>query len=236
MFSCLIIEDDFAFGMNVKVQVQAMGIKVLDIVSSIDGIEEMLLKNHVDIIISDVKLEDGKYAYEFFNQKSLNIPIIFVSAYKEQEIFEKSQMAKPYIFLTKPVDPMTLKSAVDGALREKIEAKQKGGDIQRSDHSVFIRNKGKLVPIKPSELHFVRSEGNYCYLMFENKKIAIRSSLKNILEKVDTKAVIQVHRAYLVNINYVQNLNIGNNEIKVNQTLIPIGRKYKKDLINRMND
>lgn len=236
MFYCLIIEDDYTFGMNVKIQVQEMGIKVVGIVSSINGIEEALAQNHIDLILSDIKLEDSQYSYDFFSNKALNIPIIFFSAYKEEEIYEKSQKVKPYIFLTKPFDKITLKSAVHGALREKMDALEKGGDIQRTDQLTFIRNKGKLIPIKPTDILYIHSEGNYCYLILKKKKIAIRSSLKNILEKLNLETIIQVHRAYMINIPFVENLDIGKNELRIKDTIIPIGRKYKKDLIDRMKD
>lgn len=234
MFSCLVVEDDYAFGMNVKIQVQEMGIKVVAIVSSVSGIEEALDKNHVDIILSDVKLANSQYSYDFFSEKNYDIPIIFFSAYKEEEIYERSQKAKPYVFLTKPFDKITLKSAISGALREKKDAKEKGGDIQRADHSIFIRNKGKLVPVRPADIYYIHSEGNYCYLIFHNRKIAIRSSLKNILEKLKLDAIIQVHRAYMVNKQHIEDLNIGKNELIINNTIIPIGRKFKKDLIEKM--
>lgn len=236
MFSCLIVEDDYSFGISVKIQVQELGLKVTNIVSTIEEIKEALESNHVDLILSDIKLKNGEYSYEYFAESKTEIPIIFFSALKDNALYDKTKCANPYIILTKPLDDNSFKSAVFGALKEKMDAKEKGGEIERTDKTIFIRNKGKLISIDSEQVAFVKSEGNHCFINLDTKKIAIRSSLKNIQETLNNPSLIQVQRAYLVNLKYITDVNIGTNILQISETSIPIGRKYKRVLIESIKN
>lgn len=235
MFSCLIVEDDYSFGLSVKIQLQEFGFKVIDIVSTIKDISSTLFEHHVDLILSDIKLKNGEYSYEYFSTHQVDIPIIYFSALADGSLYEKTKESNPYIILSKPLNDNSLKSAVFGALKNKIEAKQKGGEIERSDKNIFIRVKGKLISINPQNVRYVHSEGNHCFIYLDNKKIAIRSSLKNILEKLSNPDIIKVHRAYLTNVKFIDDVKISENEITLSDTTIPIGRKYKSELMTKLN-
>ena len=127
-------------------------------------------------------------------------PIIFFSGIKDSSLYDKSKESKPYIYLSKPFDDITLRSAIEGALRSKKELSTNPEDIQKQDQNLFVRANGQMINLRPNEINYIQSEGNYIYLFTTTRKIVIRASIKNVLSKIDSSYFIQVHRAYALNI------------------------------------
>jgi len=228
MLKCLIVEDDFAFAIDTKIKVEEIGVKVADIVSSFAEIKQVLNDKKIDLILSDVKLKNGEYAFDIFKSMDNLPPIIFFSGIKDSSFYDKSKESNPYIYLSKPFDDITLKSAIEGALRSQKKLLSQSGDIQKFDQNVFIRANGQLINLKPSEILYIQSEGNYIYIFTSTRKVVIRSSIKNVLNKIDADYFIQTHRGYAVNILKVQEFNIGESYVQIGAQRIPVGRKYKK--------
>lgn len=237
MLKCLIIEDDYAYALEIKIKAEEIGLKVVEIVTRYSDIESAMSSNTVDIILSDVKLDSGNYSYEYFQGKENIPPIIFFSSYKDDEQYNKSKIANPYIYLVKPFDKLTLQSAVDGALRDKRRAISKGGDIHGDDKSIFIRSKGKLVSLKHCEIMYIESEGNYCiFITKNNSKVIIRSSISNVLNQLANNNFLQVQRSFIVNIKFIKELKVAESEIILENTVLPVGRKYKREVIERISN
>ena len=66
MLKCLIVEDDYVFAVDTKIKVEEIGLKVVAIVATFAEINEALKNDKVDIILSDVKLKNGEFAFDFF--------------------------------------------------------------------------------------------------------------------------------------------------------------------------
>ena len=137
-------------------------------------------------------------AFNLFKLMDNLPPIIFFSGIKDASYYDKSKESNPYIYLSKTFDDITLKSAIEGALRSHKRVLSQSGDIQKLDQNVFIRTNGQLINLVPSEIIFIQSEGNYIYIFTSARKVVIRSSIKNVLSKLDSDYFIQIHRGYAV--------------------------------------
>jgi DNA-binding LytR/AlgR family response regulator len=60
-------------------------------------------------------------------------------------------------------------------------------------------------------------------------------TLKEIADKVPVTDFIQVHRSYLVNANFIDNINTKENTLKVLNKSIDISKNYKENLLQRLN-
>ena len=189
---------------------------------------------NVDIILSDVKL-DKEYAFDISKAIKDLPPIIFFSGIKDASLYDKSKVANPYIYLSKPFDEITLKSAIEGALRTKQNQDSRSGDIQIKDQHIFVRANGQMINLIPSEVNYIQSEGNYVYIFTTMRKLAIRSSIKNVLTKLESDLFQQVHRGFAVNVLKINEFSISQNYVQINSNRIPVGRKYKKQLKEKLS-
>ncbi|MBQ0047840.1 MAG: LytTR family transcriptional regulator DNA-binding domain-containing protein [Prevotellaceae bacterium] len=123
----------------------------------------------------------------------------------------------------------------DRAFTSAVESEKKGDSI-----SVKVgQNSNQELVFNPESLIYVESVGNYaevCYLCNQEiKKISFRSTLKQVNESLSTYvSIIQCHRGFIVNLNYVETLQCENNSYFLNlfyvDKKIPVSRTKKADI------
>lgn len=107
-------------------------------------------------------------------------------------------------------------------------------EVEKSNLQIFGDSKESA--ISPNNLIYVESIGNYanvCYI--ENEKVCsrtLRTTLKQLKEELNEyKYIVQCHRAFLVNLYYVESLEGTNNRYSINlfsvDKQIPLSRIYK---------
>ena len=67
-----------------------------------------------------------------------------------------------------------------------------------------------------------------------NKRFVLKISLKKILDQLPSDIFQQIHRAYIVAINQIDDIDISNNELAVGQEKLPIGRSYRDGLLSNI--
>lgn len=226
----LIIEDDYLYSIEVKMLVEEIGLRPIVVSENFASVPNILKSESIDIVLSDVKLSSGHYSFQILSQIEDLPPLIFYSSYDQDELYRASMELNPYIYIKKPLDKVTLQSAIEGALKRGVSKPSKFADIGRKGENILIRSRGKILSVDPADILYVHSEGNYCYLISSEKKIVIRSSLKNVISLLQSSNFMQVHRSFVVNIKAINSYVLSKNVLVIRNDEIPIGRKYKKEL------
>lgn len=234
MIKCIIVEDNFLTAVNIQRMVEELGYQVLTVLHNKDQVERSTNFEEADVILSDVKIGVDTFVFDVLNDKISDTPVVLFSSHVDMELYEQCKKIKPYIYLIKPLDKITLQSAIEGATR-RLRSRSLN-DFKVEDGRVFVKTKGKLVAIDPNKILFVESEGNYCYIHVDDYKLVVRSSLRGVIELLNNEIFLQCHRGYIVNFNHVTHVNITNDIIKVNVYSIPIGRKYKKSILDHFDN
>ncbi len=127
LIKILVVEDEFIVAADLKARLNKMGYKVVGTAAS--GLEaiEKVWKESPDIVLMDIVLKgemDGIAAAEAIKQ-GYNIPIIFLTAYADQNTFSKAKTTEPFGYICKPFQEKNLRMAIEVALqRHGIETKQ----------------------------------------------------------------------------------------------------------------
>lgn len=127
LIKILVVEDEFIVAADLKARLTKMGYKVVGTAAS--GLEaiEKVWKESPDIVLMDIVLKgemDGIAAAEAIKQ-GYNIPIIFLTAYADQNTFSKAKTTEPFGYICKPFQEKNLRMAIEVALqRHGIETKQ----------------------------------------------------------------------------------------------------------------
>ena len=70
-------------------------------------------------------------------------------------------------------------------------------------------------------------------ILQNQQKHVVRTSLNDILNKLNTN-FIRVHRGFVINVAFLSQIN--SNSVKIiDDEEIPIGKKFREDIINRIN-
>ena len=118
----LYIEDEDNIRENVARTLRILCKNTFDI-SSINKAKIILNNHHIDIIISDINLENenGLDFIEEIRTHNKTIPVIFISAYTDTSYLLKATKLKLIDYLTKPIDFRMLKNALNNCVKDIID-------------------------------------------------------------------------------------------------------------------
>lgn len=226
----LVIEDDSIWQLKISMMLNLMGILDHRIVPSFAEATTLVAVEEPTLIISDVVLSDGvvfDQTTTLFNSK----PTIFVTSNAEEEFFQKSKDYTISTFIVKPFHQFTLQSAIDSLLTRKAIS-------PKIDPTKTIRVRGKhgnIIYLNLDFIEYIQGEGNYVTIHYQDKKFVCKASLKKTLEKLDERFV-QIQKAFIVNKKYIKRIDMLHSSLYVNATQIPIGRFYKKLVVEMLTN
>jgi CheY-like chemotaxis protein len=130
----LIVEDE-------KISAMAIGKMLADLGYTLTGIaisgEEAIRKAsdvQPDLVLMDIKLDgllDGIETAETLN-RLYNIPVVYITAYEDEQIFQRAKLTAPFGYMIKPFDERLLRINIEIAIykhqvEQKLKEKALGG-------------------------------------------------------------------------------------------------------------
>ncbi|WP_268036933.1 LytR/AlgR family response regulator transcription factor [Algoriphagus sp. PAP.12] len=103
---------------------------------------------------------------------------------------------------------------------------------QESSNELFIRENGWIKKIYTREILFFQLEGSYTKIQCELRSYMLRITTKDLLQKLKSRIFFQVSKSYLVNLNFLTEMN--QSEVRIQDYSIPLGKKYRKELIDHL--
>ncbi|MDD3135416.1 MAG: response regulator [Methanoregula sp.] len=163
--SILIVEDDFIVAKLIEKSLVDIGYFVTGLVAT--G-EEAIVKSeteHPDLVLMDINLKgkmDGIAASGKIHA-TLNIPVIFLTAFSDQKTFERALATAPYGYIIKPFSLSTLSTTIEMALyKHTLDRKLKESEanyraIIENMQDTFYRMdlEGTITMISPSGINLV---------------------------------------------------------------------------------
>ncbi len=160
----LIVEDDALISANMELVLSEYGYVVLPSVSSGEDAVQQALSKHPDVILMDIQLSgrmNGIQAAEKIHATS-DIPVIYTTAYSDDERLTHAELTGPYGYLVKPVQNRELmatirmalyKNKLDRLLKES-EARYRALFEQATEAIVlFDARTKKILEVNPAFLH-----------------------------------------------------------------------------------
>ncbi|RUM68935.1 MAG: DNA-binding response regulator [Sulfurovum sp.] len=126
----LIVEDESIVAMEIESYLLSLNYNVVAICSSADEAYKKAISNDIDLVLMDIYLieSDGIEATIRIKKIKPNLPIIFLSAYMDEETIDRAIEVNPEAYLTKPFNRKDLAVSIKIALKNK-ESIMMTGDI-----------------------------------------------------------------------------------------------------------
>ena len=186
-------------------------------------LEKLLLKENIDLLFIDIKLEDNN-GIDFIknNKKILNhTNIVYITGYDEyiEKIFE----TEPIYLLKKPITKDKLLKVFN-----KIFDKQ-------NDKYLLLKTGKEICKIPIKDIVYIESFGRIVEIhLINNVKKPFYNKISNIIDLLPNN-FIRTHKSYIVNLNKVKNYN--KKEITMdNNTIIPISRLKYSEINNKITN
>jgi PAS domain S-box-containing protein len=159
----LIVEDEIIIANDIKYIVEGLGYGVSAVVRSGEAAVQTAAKMQPDLVLMDIRLKgemDGVAAAAQI-QKSLDIPIVYLTAYTDESTLQRAKITEPFGYLVKPFEEREVRTAIEIALyKHKVEKKLKENEEtlkklssaleQTADHVLITDKQGTIEYVNPA--------------------------------------------------------------------------------------
>lgn len=251
----LIVEDEGIVAMDLAAALEKDGYEVAGIADNADEAISIFTENEVDIVLMDVHIIGNKDGIDTAAEliKKRSIPLIYLTAFTDTKTIERAKSTHPAAFLAKPYSITNVRIAIELAIsnfavtaqsspgaklvpiennKSAAELTEKETILQMNDY-IFVKNNYVFVKIKLEEILYAEADNNYVQLVTTEKKLLLRLSLSQLLEKINYKPMVRIHRSYAVNINMIHSFS--DQEVTLQKMQLPIGRSYKEEFLKQFN-
>lgn len=241
----LIIEDESIVSKDIHFSLKKLGYGVCGTAATGEEAISLVEELNPDLILMDIMLKGKLNGIETASKirEKHEIPIIYLTAYADENTLSKAKITEPYGYIIKPFQEIDLHTSIEMALykHSKEKEKKKEVDLLYSvvDNSgagdfLFVKSKSRLVKLNSSDILFVEALKDYVSIYTTKAKFVIHSTMKDIYNKLSKTSFIRVHRSYIVRIDKIKSIEHSIIKVEENEKEIPIGGNYKEELFNKI--
>ena len=116
----MIVEDEYIIAGHIQMSLEKMGYTTCPLVSSAEEALENIEVEKPDLVLMDIMLKGEKDGIEAANhiKSHYNIPVVYLTAYADEEILKRAKVTEPFGFLIKPFQYKELYSTIEMALHK----------------------------------------------------------------------------------------------------------------------
>jgi len=174
MKKIMVVEDEAVIALRLQQRLAMMGYEVVALSHSSEESLEKARDLRPDLILMDIKIPgnlDGITVAEIVKSE-LDIPVVFLTAFAEDQIIERAKQAEPYGYIVKPFQDQELKAAVEIALYKKdMERRLKESEQQ---YRSMIDSMGDAIHVVDRELRLLIANPTLIQL---NKELGLETEV-----------------------------------------------------------
>ena len=236
----LIVEDDRLQRESLKKMLQQLD-KSINIYESIDKDEalEITSKINIDVFYVDICLNNSSgvdFAIELRKMPKYEFSfIVFLTTHVEY-INQAFKEVHCYDYILKPYN---MSDVVNMTKRFKLHIENVNEKHKEKTYVVIELRKGVTLKIYIDEMIFIEVNIRSCMIHTINGVYKISNlALSKILKYIDSKDIIQCHKSYAININYIKKIeNIDNKLCEIYfenyDKIALLGYKFKNIILER---
>ena len=233
----LIVEDELPIAESLQEILEILNHEVVGIAASYDEAIGLLEKGDIEIALLDIQLKGDKTGLdvaETINEK-YKLPYIFTTAFADEKTIKTASELGPYGYLVKPYGLKDINPAIEIALSNHLSVSSMEKDQANfmSNNHLYIKVNSKLVRLNDDEVLYIEAKGDYALFKTPEKGYVVHSTIKNVADKMDPAKFLKVHRSFVINLDKIK--DIEDSSILIDDKVIPVSRKHKKDLMNRID-
>ncbi len=245
-----ILEDENIVAKDIELSLKKLGYDVAGVASSGEKLKELLNQGvKPDIFLMDIMIKGEMTGIEVAKYVKENhcLPIIFLTAYADENTLSKAKITEPYGYILKPFKEIDLHTTIEMALykhQKTVEMKKElnvystlANETQNGKNYIFVKNKSRLIKISVEDLFYIEALKDYVNFYSRNGKYTIHSTMKDVESKLPSKYFARVHRSFIVNLDKILSIEHVNGRLQLEgiEKSVPIGGSYKDELLSKFN-
>ena len=190
----------------------------------------LLKEKQVDLIFLDIEMPKMK-GIDLLATLNTKPMVILTTAYEQYAL--KGYELDVVDYLLKPFELARFVKAVNKAY--ELWSKQSivtPTSTPSKAESIFVKSDKTVHQIQLKDILYLESDMGYVKIHLTNAKSILTSLTLQELEEKLSEDFIRIHKSYITPISKVE--KIEGNRITINDVKLPIGRHYKKMLLERL--
>ncbi len=235
--NCIVIDDELTARAIVAELCRSS--KELHVIEQFSNALEALkfLPHHqVDVIFLDIHMP-MLTGFDFI-ETLVNPPKIVLTT--SDTNFAIEAYGYPFIvdYLVKPLTPARFQKTLiklQNALQPVMagdDGYQGTRDSLNEDH-LYINIDRRLIKLRFGEILLIEAKGDYIEIKTTDSFYRVHSTLKKIKDKLPDALFFQIHRSYII--NFTKIIDIQDNSVLIERSVIPISRSNRPKLMERLN-
>ena len=234
----LVVEDEILIADNICDTLTDLGYYTYEPALNYTEAISILEEESPDIAILDINLSGLKSGIDIAKKinNNFDIPFIFLTSNADKDTVTLAKEVQPQAYLVKPFTQEELFTTIEIALsnfNKSLDNSKIDNNKALAKDSLFIKENGMFIKIRFEDILYVKSDHVYVEIILTTeKKHVIRTSLNDILSRLNSW-FIRIHRGYIINYKYLD--QVYGNKLYVKGEELPIGKKYKEDILQKIN-
>lgn len=208
------------------------------------GITE--IRNKIpDLVLLDIKMEDGTGFDLIDHFENIAFNIIFVTAYQEYAIRAFGFSAIDYIL--KPINPEKLVDAVKRAdqivqssFNTQLNTLKENLDLtENKNRKIILKTLENIYLLDVQDIIHCASDGNYTVFdTTDHQKIIVSKIIKEYDKLLSDSGFLRVHRSHLINLKHIKRLSKqdGGFVVMSNEMEVPVSTRGRERLLELFNE
>ena len=194
---------------------------------------EVLQKEQIDLLFLDINMPKFS-GISLLKSLAKKPEVIITTAYPEYAIEGFELAVTDYL-----LKPFSLERFLQAVLKvqQKLKTVPKETVTQivatpeKEVTSLFIKSDKKIIKLNFEEINYIEAYGNYIKI-YTDSMILTPQTLTEFITKLPDN-FLRIHKSYAINFNHLK--LIDGNQVKLNNdTVLPVGKSYRKELIKRI--
>lgn len=195
---------------------------------------KFLKDNKVDLIFLDIHMPKLT-GVDFIEMVNDPPKIVLITSDKD---FAIEAYGYEFIvdYLVKPISHERFQKCVvklENAFKQSSGENTESQLVQAEDEDLYINIDRRLIKLKFHDILLIEAQGDYIEIKTLNKRYRVHSTLKKIKEKLPQSRFLQIHRSFII--NFTQIIDIQDNSVLIERSVIPISRSNRPELMQRLN-
>ncbi|MFN8340233.1 MAG: LytTR family transcriptional regulator DNA-binding domain-containing protein [Cyclobacteriaceae bacterium] len=225
--SILVVEDEPLIADDIAMTLAGNGYGVMGPVDNADDATTHLSRQRPDLVLLDINIKGNRDGVQLASEvrSRFKLPFIYITSYYDRGTLERAKATEPQGYILKPFDDRDLLINVEMALF-KVRKPPIATD------KFFVKDKNEVIALEAADILYAEAFDNYCKVFTEKQSYIVSHTLKQVEEKLSTRAFIRVHRSYLVNFDRVT--SITESSICLGLNKVPLAQSYRQELMDRI--
>lgn len=244
----LVVEDQEGFAQLLQIMLEELGLKQIRKAHTMKQAWALFEAERPDLCLIDIELGEKELAgidlAENIRKITPTLPIIYLTVHYSEEIYERCKHTLPSSFMNKELSRLKLHQAIELALlnsgrKEAVILNPKEENLPEpkvpwidSKHFFFkIGDVYKHISIE--EIAFFYANGKMTFARVNKRNFPTNVQLKTLEEELSPNFV-RIHKTYLINIAFIESINLKDSRVEIVEENLPIGYAYRKDFIEQL--